>query len=123
VQGESDTRPQDAGNLLTLAHPSLEAGSDPFWLSASEEAAFLASNCHRDHRDPASFSNPAYAELWTACWAAVEGSDVEPEFYVVYQQRQRGGLPSLWAAVWFALAAMLIALSVQYLRREVRNRG
>ena len=123
VQGESDARPQNAGNLLTIAHPSLEAGDDPFWFDASGEAGFLASRCHGGFRDPAAASNPDFAGRWTACWAPVEGTQSEAEFLVVYQQRAQGVRAVLWISVLLALAAILMALTMQFLSRAARFRG
>jgi serine/threonine protein kinase len=123
VQGESNTRPQSAGNLLTLAHPLLEAGSDPFWLEASEETEFLSSECHRNFRDPAAASRPEQAGPWTACWAPVDGTATETELLVTYQQRARGLGPGLWLFLLFALAAIPITLAMQFLSRAVQNRG
>ena len=123
VQGDSVARPQDAGKLLTLAHPQLEANGDPFWLPESVETEFLGSICHGDFRDPAASSSPAYTGLWHACWAPVRGTEGEAEFYVVYQQRAQGIPAGLWISVLFALAAVLIALSMQHLRRAATSRG
>jgi len=123
VQGDSQGRPADAGNLMTLAHPVLAEGGDPFWLARSAEPQFLASRCHGNYRDPTASSSEQYAGIWTACWAPVGSAEAEAELFVVYQQRSQGVRAGVWIAVLIALAVVLVAASMQRLRRSGRSRG